>query len=275
MEENKNTIIIVSVVCVLLVVIGVATRGCGNKEEKRVIVAPQNFNKKIDKNEKISEMKTTYSRGYSGGGSSADAPSGPPPLYTEDELKKRSKKIKERKARIAKLKKEYIEKKLSDPSLSPEAIEQLKLRSNPSFFSGMKAFKNKDYKEAGKGFAEVLNDKDATPVSKYFAAWNLMEVAKETGNFELFFIAAKTRASLISKEDLSMLGYEKSDEEMENIKYIEKILKAKMDSNQYRECLKEKLSEFEDITDEYIEMAKEELDEDVEYYSSIYKELIK
>ena len=44
--------------------------------------------------------------------------------------------------KIAELKKEHLEKILNDPNLSIEAQEQLKIRNHPSFFKGMKAFKN-------------------------------------------------------------------------------------------------------------------------------------
>ena len=127
------------------------------------------------------------------------------------------------------------------------------------------------------GFSEVLKDKEATPLAKYYASWNLMEIARETSNFELFFLAARTRASLIAKEDLSIIDIEKTNDVMEELDVVENSLKAIKDPKYFDICVKNKLKGYDNITirKEDEELARKRVKEDIEYYSRVYKELIK
>ena len=279
MESKNTTIIVVCVIGLLIAILFAFSKGCDKTDENKVVVVPQqNFTGIIGKKE--DEFKTTsrgFSSSYSGGSGNYDSgeSAGQPALYTEEELQRRSKRIKERKEKIAELKKEHLEKILNDPNLSIEAQEQLKIRNHPSFFKGMKAFKNQNYKEAMVGFSEVLKDKEATPLAKYYASWNLMQIARETNNFELFFLAARTRASLIAKEDLSIIDIEKSNTEMEKLDLVENTLKAIKDPKYFDICVKNKLKGIDTITKEEEERAQRKVKEDIEYYSRVYKELIK
>ncbi len=279
MESKNTTIIVVCAGCLLITLLFACSKGCDKTEENKVVVVPEQKFKRIDE-KKEKETKTSskfsgsssYGRSYDSGESA-----GQPALYTEEELQRRSKRIKERKEKIAQLKKEHIEDILNDPNLSLEAREQLKIRNHPSFFKGMKAFKNQNYKEAMIGFSEVLKDKEATPLAKYYASWNLMEIARETSNFELFFLAARTRASLIAKEDLSIIDIEKTNDVMEELDVVENSLKAIKDPKYFDICVKNKLKGYDkiNIRKEDEELARKRVKEDIEYYSSVYKELIK
>ena len=292
MEENKNTIIIASVVCVLLVVIILATRGCSKKqEEKRVIVAPQKFIKNEEKEIEKSSPSYSYSGGSSGY-SSGDY-GDPPALLTEEDKKELAKNYEEDNKVIATLKKEWMENKLSDPNLNAVAREQFKLRSNPAFANGMKAFEKEDYAASAGFFNEILKDPNTSPVSKYFACMKLMDIAMKKKDLDLYFMAANLRASLEEKEDLELLGIVKSSASKNWIKKLEYTLRAKKDPSYFQKCVELKLAKTpkenteeigellavspkgKDYNDEKaIDWAKDRVKKEIEFYSDKYKDLL-
>ena len=142
----------------------------------------------------------------------------------------------------------------------------------------MNAFEEKDYDTAIVSFNEVLKDKSSTAVTKYFACSELMDLAMEKKDMDLYFIAARMRANLISKEDLDVIGVEKDEDAMEWVDNLENILKAKKDKKYYDICVQLKIREAEESGFEITEEVKNEIIEDVEkdisYYSGLYKELI-
>ncbi len=257
------------------------SKGCGKKEEKKVVVAPPKlyFQKKEEKKVEVHRPSSSPSHSYSGGGSSSVGDGRPPDLLTEEEKEKKRKKREEERKKIANLKKEMMKKMLEDPNISPDDYEKLKLRSNPSFLKGMAAMENGDYDTSIVSFNEILKDKDATPVSKYFACTELMVVARRKHDFDLYFIAARMRANLIANEDLSVLDFEKDNKAVERINKIESLLKAKNDPKYFDLVVETRLARVSNLPDgeegkPTREQVVERVKKDIEYYSGIFKELV-
>lgn len=273
MDENKNTIIIaVCALCLFMTLIIACSRGCSSKPEKRVVkpIPKKVTTTQIEEpeyKEQYSPSKSSYSYSPSRGN--------PPALLSEEDREIIAKKYEENQKLLNKLKKDWFEEKLKDPNLDPVAREQYKLRSNPNFVIGMKAYDNKDYKTAIKSFSQITQDKNASPVSKYFACKSLMEVAVKIKDIELYFIAARLQANLILNEDLSMLGIEKNKKNLEWCDIIENSIRAKNDPKYFDKCVKYKLERYDgEITPEIEEYVKKQVEKDIEHYSEQFKELI-
>ena len=268
--DNNNTIIAVCVMCLLMTLIFACSRGCSKKEEKKVVVTQP----KIFKQEK-EEKKYTEKNYSSSSSSSIGSYAKPPALLSRDDKERLEKKYKENREKINKLKKEEIEKQLKDPNLSPVAKEQIKLRTNPSFVKGMYAFKKQDYKTAINSFNEIVKDPNTSPVSKYFACSQLMEVAKRMKDLDLYFIAARMKAKLEAEEDLSMLGVEKGTFSLEWCAKVENSLRAKNDPKYFDICVELKLANVTgEVNPKIRQIAEEEVRKDIKFYSKQFKELI-
>ncbi len=192
----------------------------------------------------------------------------PPPMLTNKD-KEIMKEIRERNR---KKREEYAEKwfeeKLKDASLSDKTREQYLIKSNKSYVSGKIAMKHKDYKTAMNEFNSILKDQKATPVTKFFAIQNLMICAHSLKDLNLFFSFARMRAKLIETEDLSTLNIEKSDFYSKWINDVEYALKVKDKKCSFDEAVQFKIQQ-EKIDEK---SARIKVEEDVEYYSKMFKD---
>ena len=267
--DNNNIIIAVCVLCLLMTLLFACSRGCSQKTEKKEVVTQP----KIFRPEK--EDKHYSENTYSSNSSKSSSYGKPPALLSRDDKERLEKKYKENREKINKLKKEEIEKQLKDPNLSPVAKEQIRLRTNPSFVKGMYAFNKQDYKTAINSFNEIVKDPNTTPISKYFACSQLMEVAKRMKDLDLYFIAARMRAKLEAEEDLSMLGVEKGTFSLEWCAKVENSLRAKNDPKYFDICVELKLANATgEVSPKIRRMAEEEVKKDIKFYSKQFKELI-
>lgn len=296
--ENKNTIIAICVGCCLFITLIIAcTRGCNSKDKPKIeppkTVIPQTTEKKVKKdNNYTNNSYTPYSGGenYTNYGEESGEP---PSLLSEEDKKELIKSYDEDDKLISKLKKEWMENKLKDPNLSEAAKEQFKLRSNPSFLKGMRAYENMEYDQAIIYFNEILKDPNASPVSKYFACMKLMDIGMKKKDIDLYFIAARMRETLKENEDLSAIGMEKSDSLKDWFTKVEYTLKAKNDPTYFEKCVEMKLAKTPgkntDASDELLlesikskdfseeksrQWAREQVKKEIQFYSEKYKELI-
>lgn len=201
---------------------------------------------------------------------------------TEKKLALLKKRYEEEERRLKEASFRLAENKLKDPTLDPQALEQYKIKANKDFTRGMLARKKKDYKLAIRSFNDVLKDKATSPITRYFALQNLMDIAKENHDMELYFIAARMNANLQATEDLSLIGIEKNEDALEWVTRVELTLKAINDQKSFEECVKLKLYKENEtsggnvvIDESSRKEAEEAVRRDIAYYSETYKELLK
>ncbi len=196
----------------------------------------------------------------------------PPSLLSEKDKSQMQSKLEKDQKVLRENAIKWLNAKINDSKFSQQTIEKYKIKANQSFVNGSVAFKNKQYNVAIKNFNDVLKDKEASPVTKYFALSNLMNIAMETKDFELYFIAARMNAALCATEDLSVLGIEKSTHQLEWVEKVENSIRAKKDQKYFDKCVQAKLDFYRGGIDQ--EEAIEETKRDIVVYTEIYKELI-
>ena len=284
----------------LLTLVFACSKGCGNKSNTTNGSGSNNFsdysgdNSKSGRSSKYgsysgsgydndsdlenygSSSHGSYSGGSSGGYYSSESSDDsiednkPLTILTDEESAqmiaeyKKQEEILEREA--AKLLEEQLKK-----ADSPKAIEQYKLKSNKNYVAGKNARRRKDYEQAIKLFNEVCKDPNSSPVTKYFAISNLMGIAQEMKDLELYFIAARMNAALCAKEDLKVLGIEKTNDLFEWANKVEMSLKARDDKTAFDECVRVKIENYK-LKKLSQKEAEELVRKDIKLYSNIYKE---
>ncbi|MBQ3644879.1 MAG: hypothetical protein II961_09810 [Candidatus Riflebacteria bacterium] len=301
--DNKNiTIIAVCASLILLTLIFACSKGCGDKSKYSTNKGSgsNNFsdysggNSKGGRSSKYgsysgsdndSDLETYGQSGgyssYSGGGSTYGESSSdyteetaaqPPALLSDEDIKRLQKRRQESLDKLNKNAVEWLKNKTNDPRFSQKTIEKYKIKSHKGFVNGSYALMNKDYKTAIKLFNETVKDPEATVVTKYFALQNLMTIAYETKDLELYFIAARMNALMCAKEDLSVLGIKKNTHQLDWVEKVEKSIKAKNDPKYFEECVKMKM-EFYKFGINRAE-AEKEVQKDIQLYTNLYKELL-
>lgn len=196
----------------------------------------------------------------------------PPAILTEAEkAKMKARRIKQ-KEKLIKEAEKWLLSKSNDVSLCDNTREKNKIKSHQGFANGTVAKRKHDYKTAIKCFSDTYKDEKATVLTKYFAACNLKDVAREIGDIDLYFIAARMEAKLIATEDLTMLNIEKSTSEFDWIDKVEAALKAKNDPKYFEKLVKMKMDLYGSGINR--KEAEQEAREDIEYYSKMFKELV-
>ena len=275
MDNKQITIAAICGMLLLLTLVFACSRGCGSKEtptpRPRVTQQP-----KIDNNvpeEEYYEPKSSDSS-YSGGGTSyyIQEDAQPPALLTEEDIKNIQRRRAKSREKLSKNAVEWLKNKTNDPRFCQQTLEKYKIKSHQGFVNGSYAFMKKDYKTAIKYFNETIKDSEASVVTKYFALQNMMNIAYETKDLELYFIAARMNALLCAKEDLSVLGIEKSAHQLDWVEKVEKTLRARNDPKYFDECVKMKLDFYKYGMKK--EQAEKEVKKDIEFYSNLYKELL-
>jgi hypothetical protein len=262
---------------ILLTLVFACSKGCGSKESPSKIVTVTQGNPKNNTIiEEDYEEKTSYQSSYSGGGGNTSfyvqEDVQPPALLSEEDIKNIKKRREQSREKLNKNAIEWLKNKTNDPRFCQQTLEKYKVKSHQGFVNGSYAFLRKDYKTAIKCFNETIKDPNATPVTKYFALQNMMNIAYETKDLELYFIAARMNALMCAKEDLSVLGIEKNTHQLEWVEKVEKTIKARNDPKYFDECVKMKLDFYKyGMTKE---QAEKEVKKDIEFYTNLYKELI-
>lgn len=282
MENRQITIIAISAALAFLLLIFACSRGCNKTTEKKIQVIKQTSTNDGDSEDYSREDKdysSMSSYGSSSGGSSGsyydeyddNEEKTPPPLISEEEKLRMKKFDKEEDERMRQAAAEWLQEKLADKSISAKTREQYLLKANQSFNDGMLARKRKDYRSAIKHFNNILQDEKATPITKYFALYNLMGCAQETKDLELFFIAARLRAKLVATEDLSIIGIEeKNTDQITWCNKVEAALKAKDNPAKFDEAVRLKIAEFDGELER--EKAEASVKRDIEFYTKLFKD---
>lgn len=272
--DNKNTIIAISAALILLMLVF----ACSTKKEpsKPKINFPSTqtttTNQSSNKEDGYRPSRGSSASSHSGGSYYTDESKAPPAILTEAEKKVMKERRKKQRIKLAKAAEEWLKHKSNDVSLCDNTREKNKIKSHQGFTNGSYAKRNHDYKTAIKCFSDTYKDENATAYTKYFAACNLKDIARETGDFDLYFIAARMEAKLIATEDLSILNIEKSTLEFDWIDKVETSLKAKKDPKAFEALVKMKMDQYGEGCDR--QEAEEEAKQDIEYYSEMFKELI-
>ena len=295
LDNKQITIIAVCGMLVLLTLVFACSKGCGkessstNKTDSSNTFVEFSGNKNQrsgiskygdkDSDEYSSgDSRSSYSGGHSGGssgssssGSSSDSSDEVEDItiLTEADKARMSKVYEEERKNIEKEAAKWLEEKIKEAD-SPKALEQYKLKANKNFVAGKNARRQKDYKQAIKYFNEVCKDPNSTAVTKYFAISNLMGIAQEMKDLELYFIAVRMNAKLCEKEDLSVLGIEKTHDLFAWANKAEKSLKAQNDRNAYDECVRIKIENS--LTKLSQKEAEKLVNKDIALYSNIFKE---
>ena len=277
MDNKQITIAAVCAMLILLTLVFACSKGCEKKESpsKRVTVTQENPKDNTIIEEDYEE-KPSYQSSYSSGGENTSfyvqEDAQPPALLTEADIKSIQKRRQKSREKLSKNAVEWLKNKTNDPRFCQQTIEKYKIKSHQGFVNGSYAFMNKDYKTAIKFFNETIKDPEASAITKYFALQNMMNIAYETKDLELYFIAARMNALICAKEDLSILGIEKSTHQLDWVEKVEKSLKARNDPKYFEECVKMKLDFYKYGMKR--EQAEREVKKDIELYSNLYKELI-
>lgn len=287
--DNKNTIIIaVCAACLLLTIIISCSRGCGKPSKKTTTGFSQSetsSGKTTTKKTKEQEDYGFPTGSYSGGGShgsgggyvpdysSMESDNGAPPALLSADDKAEMLKFNEEEAkRLQEEAEEWLSNKLKDKSLSAKTIEQYKLKQNQNFNNGMVARYEKNYERAIKEFNEILKDDTATSITKYFALYNLMSIAQELGDLDLFFIAARMRGKLVAEEDLSVIGLEKTNSEIIWAQEAELALKAKDSNDAFEKLVALKIEKFKGNLDRAT--AEASAKKSIKKYTKLFKDFI-
>ena len=263
---------------ILLLLVFACSKGCGSKEppikKPTVIQETPNDNTVIEDDYQELDYSHSSSSSSSGGSSSSfyQEDAQPPALLTEEDIKNIQKRRQKSREKLNKNAIEWLKHKTNDPRFCQQTLEKYKIKSHQGFVNGSYAFMKKDYKNAIKYFNETIKDPNASTITKYFALQNMMNIAYETKDLELYFIAARMNALLCAKEDLSILGIEKGTHQLEWVEKVEKTLKARNDPKYFQECVKMKLEFYKYGMKP--EQAEKEVKKDIQLYSNLYKELI-
>lgn len=275
MDNKQITIAAICGMLLLLTLVFACSKGCGSKESpiKKVTVTHETpkVNTIIEKDyDKTPQSQSSYSGGNSSFYIQEDVQ--PPALLTEEDINNIKKRRQQSREKLNKNAIEWLKNKTNDPRFCQQTLEKYKVKSHQGFVNGSYAFMKKDYKNAIKYFNETIKDPNASVITKYFALQNMMNIAYETKDLELYFIAARMNALMCAKEDLSILGIEKSTHQLDWVEKVEKSLKARNDPKYFAECVKMKLDFYKYGMEK--EQAEREVKKDIELYSNLYKELI-
>ena len=277
MDNKQITIAAVCGMLMLLLLVFACSKGCGKKETpiKKPIVTPKASNVGTVIEDDYHEKEYSSYSSSSGGGSSSSfyqEDAQPPALLTEEDIRNIQRRRERSREKLSKNAIEWLKNKTNDPRFCQQTLEKYKIKSHQGFVNGSYAFMKKDYKTAIKFFNETIKDPNASVITKYFALQNMMNIAYETKDLELYFIAARMNALMCAKEDLSILGIEKSTHQLDWVEKVEKSLKARNDPKYFEECVKMKLDFYKYGMKR--EQAEREVKKDIELYSNLYKELI-
>ena len=276
MDNKQITIAAVCGMLMLLLLVFACSKGCGKKETpiKKPIVTPKTSTVGTVIEDDYHEKEYSSYSSSSGGGSSSfyQEDAQPPALLTEEDIRNIQRRREKSREKLSKNAIEWLKNKTNDPRFCQQTLEKYKIKSHQGFVNGSYAFMKKDYKNAIKFFNETIKDPNASVITKYFALQNMMNIAYETKDLELYFIAARMNALMCAKEDLSILGIEKSTHQLDWVEKVEKSLKARNDPKYFEECVKMKLDFYKYGMKR--EQAEREVKKDIELYSNLYKELI-
>ncbi len=285
--DNKNSIIIaVCAACLLLTIIISCSRGCGKTSKTTTgFSQSETSSGKTTTKTKNQEDYGFPTGSYSGGGnynngggyvpdySSMESDNGAPPALLSADDKAEMLKFNEEEAkRLQEEAEEWLSNKLKDKSLSAKTIEQYKLKQNQNFNNGMVARYEKNYERAIKEFNEILKDDTASSITKYFALYNLMSIAQELGDLDLFFIAARMRGKLVAEEDLSVIGLEKTNSEIIWAQEAELSLKAKDNNDAFEKLVALKIENFKGKLDRAT--AEASAKRSIKKYTKLFKDFI-
>lgn len=282
--DNKATIIAVCAALLLLTLVIACSKGCNKPGQQ---TAPTHFpqQQKVSKSSKTEKDpyedwgKSPSSVGSSHGGSSYsddesaygfESDTVPPDIISEEQKKILEARFKKDDEEITKINEELAQEFLKRTDFTAKQMEQLKLRTNKNFVTGMNAYKEKDYKTAVKNFNVLAQDKTASPVSRYFAISGIMDTALAMHDVELYFLAARMRAALAATEDLTLIGIHKNTDSLDWVEKVENTLKAsKNDKKSYNKCIQLKMDKGYTK-----ETAERMVAKDIEFYTNKFKELL-
>lgn len=278
--DNKATIIAVCAALLLLTLVFACSKGCSTKPStgtksafKTTPKTQTAVTKDKHKYDDFRPMSSSAGSGHSGSyyEETSEDDKTPPALISEEEKKRMKKFDAEEEEAMKKSAAEWLQNKLADSSLSAKTREQWLLKANQSYNDGKNARKRKDYKSAIKHFNDILKDEKATPVTKYFALYNLMGCAQEMKDLELFFIAARMRAKLVATEDLTVVGVEqKNTDQLVWCDKVEAALKAKDNPAKFDEAVMLKMNEHNGELER--ETAEASVKRDIEFYTKLFKD---
>lgn len=189
--------------------------------------------------------------------------------FSDAEQKQMQEREKETDKLIETAARDWLFSMANDESLSEKTREKYKLKMNQNYVEGSNAQSMKDYPRAIKSYFQVLKSEDSTDVTKYYALNNIKTIALKMNNMELFIEVSKAYAKLIATADLSVIGIQKTEDQIEWIENFEKIYKAKRDPSALESLVQERTADGSPRS----EVIQEIMDE-AEEYDAIFKELM-
>ncbi|MBF0546175.1 MAG: hypothetical protein HQM08_17155 [Candidatus Riflebacteria bacterium] len=182
----------------------------------------------FDKNDSSIPPKNEKHLPKTGGWGQFGSGGTPAPLSSADlqVLKVAQEKIDEFSSQIDAEREKFFLAQANNPNLATETRELYRLRLCKPFREGKNFLASKDFSRAEASFLQILSDNTTSPVTKGIALQYLANCARELGSGQKYFEYMKQLGELQSKEDLTVMGLDRTNAFLSWIKDQERYFLA-------------------------------------------------